>query len=89
MANSCNGSIDGDADGSADLSQHSQASEGDVALSSGCPLLFEGILRPYQVDGLLWLNVSICITGFRWRAMGVQAGRYMAFCCPLKAKDCH
>ena len=28
-----------------------------MALSNGCPLLFEGTLRPYQVEGLQWLNV--------------------------------
>ncbi|XP_067938071.1 lymphocyte-specific helicase-like isoform X2 [Watersipora subatra] len=37
-------------------SQQSQVSNSDMALSSGCPLLFTGTLRPYQVDGLLWLN---------------------------------
>lgn len=38
------------------LSQQSQSSESEAALCNGCPLLFTGELRPYQVEGLLWLN---------------------------------
>ena len=37
----------------------SQSSETDLALSNGAPLLFTGQLRPYQIDGLVWLNVSL------------------------------